>query len=413
MSLFFEHVRHCGGLLICLRTMRSPAGSHYDRTGRNNRMGDVREGDVRSFQLDLMRTAAICAVVLIHVWGPSTEVTRDRWPLHAAFFAVFVSGSVWAVPCFFFVSGLLLTQRSKPYTWPERLTWLRKRAVRLLPPYVFWSVATLAVTGPTNPPVWLRSLLLGNASYHMYFVVALVQMYLLWLLFMPWVRKQTWDMQRTILICVFALSAMAHVFRAIYLTESPVDQLNWLRATAIPWVGYFALGCLGALWQQRTVGGETCGISETLHGLQVGRCRTTLLAALIALACLALMVTGRVTYRGPHFDDPVNTLLKPAYSVAMIWVIAAIAQWWMEHGMPCSKGISALARDSYGIYLSHVLVMQLLSGYLSVQLPGLDLPTEAGYRIIAWIATMSLSWAIVRLLSMLPGIRWCSGAQVS
>lgn len=154
-------------------------------------------------------------------------------------------------------------------------------------------------------------------------------------------------------------------------------------------------------------------MDDPVSPLQVPGSRATFYAALVALMCLALMVTGRVAYHGPHLDDPTNTVLKPAYSLAIIWLVAYGAQWWIYRGVPGRNCISALARDSYGIYLSHVLVMQLLSRDVFIQLSGLGLATEAAYRTFAWVATMALSWAGVRLLSLVPGLRWCSGAQIS
>jgi surface polysaccharide O-acyltransferase-like enzyme len=375
-------------------------------------MSEAQSASARSAQIDLMRAAAILAVVLIHVWGPSTEVTLLRGPLHAAFFVWFVSGSVWAVPLFFFVSGLLLTRRAEVSTWQDRLLWLRRRAARLLPPYLFWSAVCLAVARQTDVVAILRSLAFGTASYQMYFVVALVQAYVLWWLVMPWLQGRTPRTQSAVLLSAFALTLIVHVLRALYLALTSVDHLPFMRATVLPWIGYFALGCLVTLRQERAALAEQPSPAfALLTDSPALRQRLALYLGLLAFVCLAIATTCRVTYRGPHFDDPVNTLLKPVYSVSAIWLVGALGLWWQRRARAGgARLIAALARDSYGIYLSHVLVMRLLSGYVYIQLLGLGLGLEIAYRVVALLITIGVSWGIVHALSLVPGVRWLSGA---
>jgi len=359
----------------------------------------------RSAQIDLLRALAIVAVVLIHVWGPSTEVTPERGPLHAALFALFVSGGLWAVPCFFFLSGLLLTPRADFPTWDERLAWLRKRGARILPPYLFWSALCLLAARQTDVVAILRSLASGTASYQMYFVVALVQAYALWWLVMPWLQRQSPRVQTLAVLIAVAVGVLAHAWRAAYLASVQVDQFDWLRATVLPWIGYFAFGC----WVALRLGSD--GPQAALERLLAGRRMLVFASALTSFVVLALIVTYGVTYRGPHFDEPLNTLLKPVYAFPMILVMVAFGQWFdTRAGAKTRRFVTALARDSYGIYLSHVLVMQLISSYVFIQLAGLSLPLEVAYRVFALVLTIGASWGITRALSLVPGLRWVSGS---
>lgn len=377
---------------------------------RNGNGGDRRDDQSRSAQVDFLRAAAIVAVVVIHVWGPSTEVTRERGPLQAAFFSLFVCGSWWAVPAFFFLSGLLLTQRAEFASWKERLAWLRRRGARLLPPYLFWSGLYLLVAKETDPLAVLRSLLLGTASYQLYFVVALVQAYLLWWLAMPWLSRQPRLWQTVALLGCLAASAIAHVWRAVYLNGVDADEFEWLRATVLPWLGYFAFGCLLALRFR----GQ--GPQDALSGMFSGRPearRTQLLSrTIIAGVVLVLIATGEATYGGPHRDDPLNAALRFPYAFSVLLVMAALGEWadrWMGEG--ARRFARALARDSYGIYLCHVLVMQLLGGHVYLQLAGLSLPLELAYRVLGLVVTIGVSWGLVRLLASVPGVRRVSGAE--
>jgi len=378
-------------------------------TGDRNGDGGERHGD-RSAPIDFMRAAAIVAVVVIHAWGPSTEVTPERGPVQAAFFCLFVCGSWWAVPGFFFLSGLLLTQRTEFPTWSERFAWLRKRGTRLLPPYLFWSALSLIAAGETGPLTVVRSLVTGTASYQMYFVVALVQAYVLWWLTMPWLSRQKPGRQKLALYGCLAVTFVTHLWRWSYLDAVETDRYEWLRATVLPWIGYFAFGCLVALRS------GAAGPAAALHGMierrPAARRVQLFVAGLFALIQLALIVTQEATYQGPHRDDPYSTALKPPYALLMLFVVVALSEWCEARAGPRSRRFAtALARDSYGIYLCHVLVMQLLAGHVYLRLAGLSLPMELAYRVLGLTVTLGVSWGLVRLLSLVPGVRWVAGAE--
>ena len=365
-------------------------------------MAEIRSPRPRSAQVDFMRAIAIMAVAVIHTWGGATEVVDERGPEQAALFAAFVSGSVWAVPMFFFLSGFVLTHFGDPNHWRGPLHWWRRRAVRLLPPYVFWSVVCLVAWGERDVGQALLKLATGTASYQMYFVVALVQVYVLWSLVMPWLRRQGRRAQGAVLLGAFGFSVLVHVFRAYSLSVSDVDGCPWLRATLLPWVGYFALGCLAALRRPDADGPLICLPTSRPLGLVCG---------LVALASLSGMVLLRVTYTGPHGDDPLSTPLKPVYAVCMVWLFAAAGAAWERSGSKGGRLVSALARDAYGIYLSHVLVMALLSDVIFFEGTVLSFAAEVPYRILAWAAVLGVSWGAVRVLSLVPGVKAVSGAE--
>jgi surface polysaccharide O-acyltransferase-like enzyme len=284
----------------------------------------------------------------------------------------------------------------------------------------------LVVAGRWDPVGVVVRLLTGNASYQMYFVIALLQAYLLWSLAMPWLRRRPQATQTAILVGAFALSVAVHILRAWYLEVNHADFLAFSRTTVFPWIGYFALGCLTGFGDIALISPPSRQVSivspdsQEAKGNFGDRQRDPMRPGLAvshvapaAFAILALMVAYDVSYHGPHQDPPQNTLLKPAYAVVMIWLVGRLgATWAPRMGERSRRFAAALARDSYGIYLSHVLVMGLLSRVVYIQLAGLSLPLELAYRIVALIITVAAAWGLVRLLSLIPGVRYLSGADV-
>ncbi|MGQ9731883.1 MAG: acyltransferase [Candidatus Zipacnadales bacterium] len=357
----------------------------------------------RSAQIDFLRAIAIVAVVLLHVWGPGMEVTPTHGPLQAAFFAVFVLGSTFAVPLFFLISGYVLTRRANPQTWSWR-RWWQRRAWRILPPYLFWSLTSCLVFGELDLRTGVVRLATGSASYQMYFVVALLQAYVLWSLAMPWLWHQPLPTQSRLLFPVIAITPLMHILRTLQLSATEEDALPFLRATVFPWIGYFALG----VWLALRSADESERPQYTVTSL--ARRRGLLWLSTLALGSLSLMVQLRVTYTGPHVEHPAITLLKPLYAVSMSGLLALIGEVWQARASPRARRfVAALAKDTYGIYLCHVLVIWALSPVLYLIVPGLGLGTEIAYRAFTLVVILGISWGIVRVLSLLPGVRLFAG----
>lgn len=126
--------------------------------------------------VDLLRVAAIGAVILIHTTTRTLEKTgydlmRTPWTLFLNQAARF------AVPMFFMISGFVL-EISYPHQ-ANYFEYLKKRLSKILVPYMFWSAIYYLFVYKTHTISYFSSLFTGNASYQLYFIPTLLIFYLI------------------------------------------------------------------------------------------------------------------------------------------------------------------------------------------------------------------------------------------
>jgi len=125
---------------------------------------------IRFNGLDILRALCVFAVVWIH--GCDTSSVALRFSGFARF----------AVPSFILMSFFLFQLSVLNSPQQSIRTTLIRRLSRLLPPYLFWSLAYLAVRqlkhsvqgSPLVLEEWFLALWTGGASYQLYFVAAMV-----------------------------------------------------------------------------------------------------------------------------------------------------------------------------------------------------------------------------------------------
>lgn len=133
----------------------------------------------RNYSVDFLKVAAIIAVVIIHVSTAYIDRTKPFDTFYNTF--LFINGfSRFAVPLFFLTSGLLLGTKYKTVLSP--LIFYKKRILRILPSYVFWTL-TYYVLFVSNffPKLFtmrfVNNFLTGNTSYQFYFIPTICVLY--------------------------------------------------------------------------------------------------------------------------------------------------------------------------------------------------------------------------------------------
>lgn len=133
----------------------------------------------RNYSVDFLKVAAIIAVVIIHVSTAYLDRTKTSDPFYNTF--LFINGfSRFAVPLFFLTSGLLLGARYK--TVPSLPTFYKKRILRILPSYVFWTLMYYVLFVSNFLPRlftmrFVHNFLTGNTSYQFYFIPTICVLY--------------------------------------------------------------------------------------------------------------------------------------------------------------------------------------------------------------------------------------------
>lgn len=130
----------------------------------------------RFAEFDLIRALAIVSVVITHA---GFSALRDRRIL----FIAIDSFQLFCVPAFFILSGFFLTNKRENQNNPTQI--LKKRLSKIIPPYLFWSVAFYILINLENLKKFdlislIQNILTGSVTPPYYFIIVIIQCYLWW-----------------------------------------------------------------------------------------------------------------------------------------------------------------------------------------------------------------------------------------
>lgn len=143
-------------------------------------------------EVDYLRALACLFVVLIHTTADYIFLDTAGHLTKTAF--LFVNRAVtFAVPAFIFISGFVLARRylQRDFSY---LLFLKKRLKHIIVPYFCWTFVYYLCFIQQNIygfslSFFLKSLFLGDMVYHLYFVVLILQFYLLFGVFRGLFRR--------------------------------------------------------------------------------------------------------------------------------------------------------------------------------------------------------------------------------
>ncbi len=328
---------------------------------------------------DFAKVIAAIAVVGIHATSTSENSFAAK---HDFFSADFVSVLLnqWArfsVPLFLYLSayGLALSDKRRSESFAsDYVFFLTKRLATILIPYLFFSAWGLALNSQyLTPWVIIDTLRKGSGDYHLYFLVILLQCYLLFPL-MLWLHERSAKAFRLFVLIVFLF-----VVLFLYKTTSErtlgylgLTHPGWHASFCIYWLPYFMLGILHAKTPPAPWG-----------------MFTAITAVFIALV---LVLHDYIYYS--RLGTPVdyyNHFSRPSvalYALAVIYLLHAMA----ERGMQGSGKIATLAGLTFSVYLVHPQILR----FLNWQLPGL--PT-----LLIWMLTVATAFIAVFAVKKLLG----------
>lgn len=315
---------------------------------------------VHLYQIDVVRVVTFAAVIASHV---ISGVTNPANP-DASQFTVALH---WTRTAFFFLTALVLVHgfaRKPVRVFP----FWRKRILAVGLPYLVWSAIYTWFCSPQLDwagfwNLYLQNLINGGAMYHLYFLVVSIQFYLLFPAFLA--------LQRAMRNHPWILLAAAAVLQAginaaeTYLPPPPPGLLGYLWAndgTLLPsYLFYLVLGGVAAMhldtftaWVRR----NTALIVATAAG---------------TLVLLEMLFWSQVDSGMSALDagSPLRPTLIP-WCTAAILLVYAIGAGWAVHRKPGGLAERFFLRGtdrSFGIFLSHPLVLGLVTSRLWPLLP--------------------------------------------
>lgn len=316
-------------------------------------------------QLSLLTGLGIVAVVINHAAG-SGLVAMFWWahrfrPVESPNFDQLGSVSYlalrtcqefgsFAVPTFMFVTGYFAAYALGNYRlkrpWPVVLN----RIKYLLIPYIIWSAAAFAsdsmISERRSIPRYIRALAIGDAMPAYYFVPVLILCYLL----SPLIVRFAISRWRSLL----ALAFIIQFGRVLTVYPSALGyDLAWLGfAKRFPpiWslAGNIFWFCLGMVF-----GIHLRSLPERLvHARR-----------LLLVICGVLLIVSVVEWEVIMYLSPAvwlgegRTVTDELYAMSFILLVLSLK----STNLKWSKQLNTLSANTYGIYLSHVLVLLFVS----------------------------------------------------
>jgi peptidoglycan/LPS O-acetylase OafA/YrhL len=192
-------------------------------------------------EFDLLRSLAIIGVVIIHITAP-LDLYAHHGILMYYLFVVIHLAQRFCVPVFLIISGFFLTYKTDNEQNPTLV--LKRRLGRIIPPYLFWSLffyfldIALGVR-PFNLLVLLKDLLLGSAVGAYYFVILIIQFYLLW-----WLLTKLRILNYTkLLVISIVVQILATIYLYYYLFNIHYfPSIDLMYRLIGAWLFYFVFG---------------------------------------------------------------------------------------------------------------------------------------------------------------------------
>jgi surface polysaccharide O-acyltransferase-like enzyme len=345
------------------------------------------------FWADRLRNIATVMVIAIHVAAPVAHVPTD---FHSSWWW---SGNFWnalsrpGVPIFVMLSGFLLLSKDYPLQ-----DFLKRRFSRVVIPALFWMLVYsfygfLAKGSPATVVEMLRNIVVSPVHYHLWFIYLIIGLYLIYPVLRPWVKSAR-DVDFQYFLVMSMIGAWLYKILALFF-QLPIGIYFELFTNNC---GYFVLGYyLGTKRASDDV--ANAGLLRPWRFTE-----RQLIWLGVALVVLGTAGTAFGSYwlnidfqPGGHFDVYFYDYLTPNVGLSAAGWFLLIRYGWQK--MPLLEVEKAFTAASFGIYFSHVLIMDWWGkcGYWhSGQHPFKGLPVLIGL-------VTCLTFLAILFLRVLPG----------
>ncbi|MEW9698434.1 acyltransferase [Paenibacillus sp. SI8] len=304
-------------------------------------------------EIDFVRAIAILAVLLIH--GTSTATLLTVGSASQAIFFTLNRACLFTVPVFIWISGVVLFYNYYDH-WEPRTSFVfwAKRLRRILIPYLLWSVFyyfynQLMFHGRIDLDAFylFKLLLSGNASYHLYYMVIIVQFYLLFPIVMTAVRKFRWLRQGLIPLGLSIQAASYCINHWLF----PIPEYASLFAS------YSALFAFGAF----------IGIHYASMIAWTSRNKLWIWLVLIlgGVSFVGMLLLHQ--YRLIALENTWFELALLLYCFAAALCLVEWGQRIFKKSSPLRAAMTGLGAASFGIYLVHPALLTLWDRLKPVQ----------------------------------------------
>ncbi|MEK3882554.1 acyltransferase [Paenibacillus sp. PL2-23] len=328
-------------------------------------------------ELNVVKAVAIIAVLLIHVTA-DPRVGVPWGSASAPFYMLANQLSMFAVPVFILINGLVLFYRyHDDWSFAQAMEFYKKRLKFIVIPYVIWAlIYYLYRQALSQQPVsfdlleFVDQLRWGETGYHLYFMIIIIQFYLVFPLLMAVVR---WLRLKPRHLVILGLLVQG-VFYSIHHYVKPFENAAKLLPNyAIVFGVGAAIGmCYGAFAK------KSGGVWWTFA-----------LTVFVGFTYLLMLIAHR---DGTSYWPPAYVILYNLYGVlagiSLIW----IGRMVMDRSARVGRWLLALGAASFGIYLVHPAV---LSTWKTIFNPPPQHVFYHPYIAVTLLVVLAIPWLIV------------------
>lgn len=329
-----------------------------EKQGENNRF----------LYFDLLRIVACFSVIVLHVsaqYWYYLPVNSGKWLVCNIYDALFRFG----VPVFVMISGALFLGRDKENS--VRHLFLNN-ILRLVIVYIVWSVIYAAwfLRDTENVDLYTFFRITVESKYHLWFLPMLVQIYVLIPFLKAAVQKGGEKVLRYAVFLFVCLCIVPATLREFTFSPELTRILNLIHLDFLGnYVGYFLMGCYLYRYPPQKKYRKWIYLSGVLGATGA--------------------VTGSIVLSRRH-GVPESGLFD-SFSVFTFLVTCAIFVFFtsmreFRRDTKIAKGITNLSKDTFGIYLVHVLIIEFMFAR------GID--SESFINVLS-IPALSLLWFMI------------------
>jgi peptidoglycan/LPS O-acetylase OafA/YrhL len=338
-------------------------------------------------ELDIVRAIAILAVLTIHGTSEAT-VELPVGSISQAVYLAINKLSNFAVPLFIFLSGVVLFYRYiDDWSGKQAVTFYLKRVKQILFPYLIWSAFYYLYNQwifyreqfHWNTAEFLDLLPWADASYHLYFMVIIVQFYVLFPLLVTLCRMWS-GFRKGLFFLGLAVQG------AFYSYNHWVEPINHMPSLCVTYFSLFTLGGYVGMHYDACIAWITRHIRWVLP-----------LSAALGLSFVGLfLLEGRTSIRLDNTWYEVLFNVYPMFAAcSFIW----IGRKLLQLSPALSKGLLSLGAVSFGIYLMHPAVLTYWRTHAALG-SGKMLDYHA-YTFSAFLLSLLVPWVVLTVYGKL------------
>ncbi|WP_438350238.1 acyltransferase [Paenibacillus sp. FA6] len=371
----------------------------------------------RIIEIELLRGLAFLAVALQHSIAHFAYVEGVSFG-DGVIMTLLLVLAKFAVPVFIFITGMVLF-----YNYDGQfnyLSFLKKRAKDIIIPYILWSFVYFSLNYGWQQGwmgqswKWFTMLFTGKTSSHLWYIVMILQFYLLFPVFRYVINKvriklSLWACIASIvgvgLLYVWLTGQVSAIGKMMSTVEIPVITAMFTKYADRNFLYFFFYFVLGAC----------AGIRPDIWKAWIRRGRWMYISCFIILTVYYLiLVTGSFrTPTGLQIGFHAVSLIRPmmvVFLLSSICVVYMLASWMKGKGeRRYNTFILSIGKYSYGAYLVHALMLRV--SYIFDMAWFVQWPIILRMMISFTICVL-LSYLLMLLLSRFTWGKWLGGVPV-